>query len=151
MQLLTFTLGQVKYGIPIQDVQSIEGKVQIVGIPNVLPYIKGIMNLHGNIVPVYSLAMKFGYPEQQINNVVVTDVNGMLVGFEVCKVDAILSVEGEHIIPMPEVISEAQHYMPDVANYQKDLIVMLDVGKLITEEEQRDLQKLLEETESDKK
>ena len=151
MQLLTFTLGKVKYGIPIQDVQSIEKRVQAVGIPNVLPYIKGIMNLHGSIVPIYSLAAKFGYPEQDIQNIVVTDVNGMLVGFEVCKVDAILSVGGEHIIPMPEVISDTQHYMPDVANYQKDLIVMLDVGKLITEEEQRDLQKLVEESDANKK
>ena len=150
MQLLTFTLGKVKYGIPIQDVQSIERQVQTVGIPNALPYIKGIMNLHGNIIPIYSLASKFGYPEQKIENIVVTNVNGIQVGFEVCKVDAILSVEGEHIIPMPEVISETQHYMPDVADYHKDLIVMLDVGKLITEEEQRDLEKLLKETNSDK-
>ena len=148
MQLLTFLLGNVKYGIPIQDVQSIEQRMNVVGIPNSLPYIKGIMNLHGNIIPVYSLAVKFGYPQQQIENIVVTDVNGMLVGFEVCRVQAILEIKENKVIPMPEVITYSQHYMPDVANHNKDLIVMLDVKELITEEEQRDIKKLIENAEA---
>lgn len=144
MQLLTFKLGGVKFGIPIQDVQSIEQNVQTVGIPNALPYIKGIMNLHGNIIPVYSLSAKFGYPEQTIENVVVTDVRGMLIGFEVCKVEEILEVAGEHIAPMPQLINCSQHYMTDVADYNKNLIVMLDVGELVTEEEAKDLKEMLE-------
>ena len=144
MQLLTFTLGGVKYGIPIQDVQSIEQKVQIVEIPNVLPYIRGIMNLHGNIIPVYSLSTKFGYSEQLIENVVITNVRGMLIGFEVCKVQEILEVEGEHIAPMPQLINCSQNYMKDVADYHKNLIVMLDVGELVTKEEERDLREMLE-------
>lgn len=144
MQLLTFTLGGVKYGIPIQDVQSIEQKVQVVEIPNVLPYIRGIMNLHGNIIPVYSLSTKFGYSGQLIENVVITNVRGMLIGFEVCKVQEILEVEGGHIAPMPELINCSQSYMKDVADHHKNLIVMLDVGELVTKEEERDLREMLE-------
>ena len=40
MQLLTFTLGEVKYGIPIEHVQSIEERVQVVGIPKTLPCVQ---------------------------------------------------------------------------------------------------------------
>lgn len=144
MQLLTFTLGGVKYGIPIQDVQSIEQKVQTVEIPNVLPYIKGIMNLHGNIIPVYSLSTKFGYSKQRIENVVITNVRGMLIGFEVCKVQEILEVGGGHIAPMPQLINCSQSYMKDVADHNKNLIVMLDVEELVTKEEERDLREMLE-------
>ena len=145
MQLLTFSLNGVKYGIPIEDVQSIEQRINITNIPTPLPYIRGIMRLHGNVIPVYSLAGKFGYPEQKIDNIVVTDVNGMPVGFEVCRVEEILEVEGEDIISMPRIISQSMQYMPDVANHNKDLIVLLNVGELLSEEEQRSLQKLLEE------
>ena len=83
MQLLTIRLNEVKFGIPIESVQSIEERIQVVSIPRSLPYIKGIMNLHGDIVPVYSLAEKFGYPQQEISNIVVANVNNTLIGFEV--------------------------------------------------------------------
>ncbi len=144
MQLLTFMLGTVKYGIPIQVVQSIEHGLEVTGIPNTLPFVKGITNLHGNIIPVYSLAERFGYKEQKLENIVVAEVRGMLVGFEVCKVDEILSVGGDHIIPMPKIVNHKQHYMKDVADFNKHLIVMLDVCELISEDEQEDLEKLVE-------
>ena len=75
----------------------------------------------------------------------VTDVNGMSVGFEVCRVEEILEVEGENVISMPRIISQSMQYMPDVANHNKDLIVLLNVGELLSEEEQRSLQELLAE------
>lgn len=145
MQLLTFTLGEVNYGIPIDAVQSIEQRINIVRIPNTLPYIKGIINLHGNIIPIYSLAAKFGYGEQEIENIIVVEVNQLLIGIEVCKGQRILDVEEKRIIPMPEVISYSQHYIKNVANYDKNLIVLLDVRGLVSLDEQESLQKLVEE------
>lgn len=148
MQLLTFMLGEVKYGIPVSNVQSIEPRSQAVEIPNTMPYIKGILNLHGNVIPIYSLSSKFNYPEQNIQNIVVTDVDDMQIGFEVCKVEEILDVEENHIIPMPEVISSSQKYISDVADYNKNLIVLLDVSRLISEEERQNIQQMLEEKEA---
>ena len=74
MQLLTFTLGKVKYGIDLQAVQSIEQMMHIVSVPNTLPYIKGIMNLHGEVIPVYSLPIRFNYQDVKTENIVVVDV-----------------------------------------------------------------------------
>lgn len=147
MQLLTFILGGVKYGIPISSVQSIEERVQVVGIPKTLPYVKGIMNLHGSIIPIYSLAEKFGYPAQDIENIVVTDVNGMSIGFEVTRVEEILEVENNHVLPMPRMISCSETFMTEVANYDKKLIVLLNVDELLEEGEQNNIKKMLEEKE----
>ena len=47
MQLLTFLLNGVKFGIPVNDVESIETRMNVVNIPNSLPQVHGIMNLHG--------------------------------------------------------------------------------------------------------
>lgn len=144
MQLLIFTLGKVKYGIPINLVQSVEKNTQAIGVPNALPYIKGIINLHNNNIPLYSLSMKFGYPEQEISNIIVTDVDGIPIGFEVCKVDRILEVDQAHMIPMPNKIGSSRKYLTDVANYERDLIMLLDVKRLISIEEQKDLRMMLE-------
>lgn len=143
MQLLTFMLGDVKYGIALQHVQSIEGRMPIVDVPNSLPYIKGIMNLHGNVIPVYNLAIKFGYTNMKIDNIIVVDTDGMLIGFEVCKVDEILNVPDEYVFNMPEIIRHNQSCFSEVANSNKNLIVTLDIHHLLTEEEQADIQKML--------
>ncbi|MBO5372513.1 MAG: chemotaxis protein CheW [Lachnospiraceae bacterium] len=143
MQLLTFMLGDVKYGIELEQVQSIEQKMQIVDVPNALPYIKGIMNLHGNVIPVYSLAVKFGYEGAKIENTVVVEVDGMLIGFEVCKVQEILNVPDDQMYKMPEIIRHSQNCFTEVAKNNKNLIVTLDVHNLMTKEEQEDIQKML--------
>ncbi len=143
MQLLTFTLGEVKYGIALEHVQSIEQKMHVVSVPNTLPYIKGIMNLHGEIIPVYSLPVKFGYNGEKTENIVVVDMEGLKIGFEVCKVQEILTVLDDHVFSMPPIIKHSQNCFSDVADNQKNLIVTLDVQMLITEEDQQNIEEML--------
>ncbi|MCI5712894.1 MAG: chemotaxis protein CheW [Lachnospiraceae bacterium] len=146
MQLLTIRLNDVKFGIPIESVQSIEERIQTVSIPRSLPYIKGIMNLHGDIVPVYSLAEKFGYPQQEISNIVVTNVNNTLIGFEVNRVEEILEVSDKDVVPMPNLIGNQENFMPEVAHHNKQLIVLLNVNEVVAAEEQQNIKAMLEET-----
>lgn len=143
MQLLTFMLGEVKFGIELEQVQSIEQKMQIVAVPNALPYIKGIINLHGNVIPVYSLPVKFGYNDAKIENIIVVESNGMRIGFEVCKVQEILTVADSDVHAMPQIIMYSQNCFSEVANSNKNLIVTLDVDVLLTKEEREDMQKML--------
>ncbi|MDD6170185.1 MAG: chemotaxis protein CheW [Lachnospiraceae bacterium] len=146
MQLLTIRLNDVKFGIPIESVQSIEERIQTVSIPRSLPYIKGIMNLHGDIVPVYSLAEKFGYPQQEISNIVATNVNNTLIGFEVNRVEEILEVSDKDVVPMPNLIGNQENFMPEVAHHNKQLIVLLNVNEVVAAEEQQNIKAMLEET-----
>ena len=83
MQLLTFMLNNVRFGIPVDDVESIETRMSVVGVPNAPAHIEGIVNLHGDIVPICNLADYFGYPKQDIKNVIVASMNGMKIGLEV--------------------------------------------------------------------
>lgn len=144
MQLITFLLGEVTYGIAIESVQSIEKQIPTVSIPNSFPCIKGIINLHGNIVPVYNLSKKMGYPETEVENLIIVEVDNMQIGLEVRKVNELLTVKPGQVLPMPEIISGTQNFLTDVANDQKHLIVLLDVRRLISEEEQQNLQTLIE-------
>ena len=59
MQLLTFMLNNVRFGIPVDDVESIETRMSVVGVPNAPAHIEGIVNLHGDIVPICNLADYF--------------------------------------------------------------------------------------------
>lgn len=145
MQLLTFMLNNVAFGIPIDDVESIETRMNIVGIPNSLPDMRGIMNLHGSIVPVYNLAAKFGYEDQKIENIVVAGMNGMKIGLEVEKVREIMEVDDAHILPMPKLMNASQSCFNDVAAKDRELIVLLDVSQLFPLEEQQGIRKIIED------
>lgn len=145
MQLLTFLLNSVRFGIPVDDVESIETRMDVVRVPNAPANIEGIINLHGEIIPICSLAGYFGYPRQDIKNVIVASMNGMKIGMEVENVQEIIDVSDQQVIPMPAIMNETQGCFNDVASYDKQLIVMLDVAKLIPHADQQGIQKLIED------
>lgn len=137
MQLLTFLLNGVKFGIPVNDVESIETRMNVVNIPNSLPQVHGIMNLHGEVIAVYSLAEQFHYPEQEINNIIVASMNGTKIGLEVGNVDEIIDVPDEKVISMPVIMKAVENCFDEVASYAKELIVLIEVSKLMPEAEQQ--------------
>ena len=139
MQLLTFLLNGVKFGIPVNDVESIETRMNVVNIPNSLPQVHGIMNLHGEVIAVYSLA------EQEINNIIVASMNGTKIGLEVGNVDEIIDVPDEKVISMPVIMKAVENCFDEVASYAKELIVLIEVSKLMPEAEQQAIQKLVEQ------
>ena len=141
MQLLTFLLNGVKFGIPVNDVESIETRMNVVNIPNSLPQVHGIMNLHGEVIAVYSLAEQFHYPEQEINNIIVASK----IGLEVGNVDEIIDVPDEKVISMPVIMKAVENCFDEVASYAKELIVLIEVSKLMPEAEQQAIQKLVEQ------
>ena len=122
MQLLTFLLNGVKFGIPVNDVESIETRMNVVNIPNSLPQVHGIMNLHGEVIAVYSLAEQFHYPEQEINNIIVASMNGTKIGLEVGNVDEIIDVPDEKVISMPVIMKAVENCFDEVASYAKELM-----------------------------
>ena len=146
MQLLSFSLNGVDYGIPLKDVESIEGRINCVNVPTAPKYIKGIIRLHGNIVPVLSLAARFGLQELPVENMIVANVDGMKIALEVEKVREIVDVENSRVLPMPMLMSSVQNCFNDVASCQQELIVMLDVKSLVSLEEQQQLRKLIQDS-----
>lgn len=149
MQLLSFSLNGVDYGIPLKDVESIESRLDSVNVPTAPKHFKGIIRLHGNIVPVLSLAARFGLQERSIENMIVANVDGMKIALEVEKVREIVDVENSRVLPMPTLMSSVQNCFNDVASCQKELIVMLDVKSLVSLEEQQQLRKLIEDSSSE--
>src|SRR5258708_5183604 len=66
-QYLTFTLDEAYYGIELLQVQEIRGYTAVTAVPNAPAYVKGVMNLRGNIVPVIDLRSRLGLPTLEYN------------------------------------------------------------------------------------
>ena len=139
---VVFKVGNEMYGVDINLVQSIEREIQVVPVPNSMPYIKGIVNLRSEVIPVYSLKKKFGLVDNGVSeNTIIIDTKNVKLALEVDEV-----VEIGDIVPMPEIALNAQtQYMPRVANVDGNLIILLDVTELLSEEEETAVKQMAED------
>jgi purine-binding chemotaxis protein CheW len=133
-QFLTFVLGREEYGIDILRVQEIRGYSAITTIPNTPPYIKGVMNLRGAVVPIVDLRCKFGIAETAYDKftvIIVVMVGARIVGLIVDAVSDVLDVDGSDVEPTPEFgIDVDTSFMTGMAKAGERLILLLDIDKV---------------------
>lgn len=104
-EVLSFKLGAEEYGIDILRVQEIRGYEPPTRVANAPPFIKGVVNLRGVIVPVVDMRIRFGLDEAQYNAftvVIVLNVAGRTVGMVVDSVSDVLELDPGHVRPAPE-------------------------------------------------
>ncbi|MCX7669576.1 MAG: chemotaxis protein CheW [Anaerolineae bacterium] len=104
-EYLTFRLGHEEYGIDILKVQEVRGYDHVTRIANAPPFIKGVVNLRGVIVPIVDLRIKFNLGEARYDAftvVIVLNVLGRVVGVVVDSVSDVLELAPEQIKPAPE-------------------------------------------------
>lgn len=147
---VVFKLHGEKYGVDINLVNGIERDQRIVGVPNSQGNIKGIINLRGTIVPVYNIARKFGFSDIPAENsqLIITKLGEMLIALEVEGVEEISDIPSSAISQVPPIIKGGKtSYIQEIAKVGKDLLIILDVDALISEEEQKDMEEVIKEQE----
>ncbi len=91
-EYLSFRLGTVEYGIDILKVQEIRGYEPPTRIANAPSYLKGVLNLRGNIVPILDLRVKLGQQQVGFDNLTVTVILHLAQGLVGAVVDAVSDV-----------------------------------------------------------
>ena len=144
---VVFLLGKEMYGVDINLVQSIEKDLNVVPVPNSQSYIKGIVNMRNEVIPVYSLARKFGNEQEATaESSIIISSGGLKLALEVDEVLEINDIDESHILPMPSMLVKADtQYLDRVANVDGKLILLLDVEKLLSDDEAEDVKKITEE------
>lgn len=104
-EYLTFRLGSEEYGIDILRVQEIRGYSAPTRIANAPPFIKGVVNLRGVIVPIVDLRVKFDLPDVKYDVVTVTivlNIGSRVMGVVVDSVSDVLELSADQIKDAPE-------------------------------------------------
>lgn len=138
-KFLTFSLGHEEYGIEIRHVIEIIGMQMITEVPELPPYIKGIINLRGKIIPVMDVRLRFKKEPREYNDrtcVVVIEINEVAIGLIVDTVLEVLVIQEENIIPPPEV-GKAFHnkYIRGIGKVGSAVKLLLNCERLISDEE----------------
>lgn len=137
-QFLTFTLDEEEYGIDILKVQEIKGYTKVTPLPNTPPYVKGVMNLRGIVVPVVDLRSKFcmgAAPDDGSAVVIVVMVKEKVVGLLVDAVSDVLSIPHESIQPAPELTRGLKtNFISGIGQCGERLVTLLEIEQVILED-----------------
>jgi purine-binding chemotaxis protein CheW len=103
---LTFFLSQEEYGIQILQVRKIMGLTSIRSVPESPHYMRGVLNLRGEMIPVVELRARFGMePAEDTEEtcIVVVQIGGQLMGLLVDRVSEVLAMEDEDVVDAPDL------------------------------------------------
>jgi len=128
---LTFRVGEEDYGISIHYVSEIVGLQKITPVPDVPPYVKGVINLRGKIIPVLDMRLRLGMPERSYDErtcIIVVNVEGDLLGLIVDRVNEVTDIPQEQIEPPP---SEEGGFVMGLGKVGEGVKILLDVHKIL--------------------
>lgn len=134
-QYLTFALAGEDYGVDILAVREIRGWAKVTRIPQSPPFILGVLNLRGAIVPIMDLRGRFGLPEQERDPLTVTiivAVEGRHFGMVVDAVSDVLDVDGKDVRDVPnfgQAISA--DYLSGLVPSGERMVLLLKVERLL--------------------
>jgi purine-binding chemotaxis protein CheW len=135
-EFLTFALSAEEYGIDILKVQEIRGYDAVTRIANAPPYIKGVMNLRGTIVPIIDLRIRFklGEPSyDQFTVVIILNLDGRTMGVVVDGVSVVIALTAEQIRPAPDFGAAVDtRYLTGLGAVDERMLILLDIEKLMT-------------------
>lgn len=139
LQLVTFTLGNEEYAVDILKVQEINRMKEITRVPNSPPYVEGVINLRGKVIPVVNLRKKFGLAEKdndEQSRIMIMDIQGITMGLVVDSVSEVLRVPSSIVEPTPPMASNiSTEFIKGIAKLEDRLIILLDMDRLLGKSE----------------
>lgn len=143
-QIVVFELGREIYGIDIYKVCEIITLQKITKIPRTPSFVEGVINLRGKIIPVIDLRKRlnlFCKDFDEETRIIIVEVARNIAGMVVDGVSEVLSVSQDEIkLPSPLVVSSVEtEYLEGVINLEEQLIIMLNIEKVLTEKEKGSL------------
>jgi purine-binding chemotaxis protein CheW len=134
-QYLTFRLGGEEYGVGILTVKEIRGWSGVTAIPHAPPWMPGMLNLRGMVVPIIDLRVRFGLPRADFDEftvVIVLAVGGRVAGIVVDAVSDVISLADSDVKPAPSLgrHTDTSHIL-GFCTQQERMRILVDVERLM--------------------
>lgn len=144
-QHLTFCLADEQYGVDILRVQEIKGWTPVTRIPNTPDYLRGVLNLRGEIVPIVDLRMRFGLENVEYTATTVVIVLGVrraytgtttTIGIVVDGVSDVLSVARDEVRSAPDFGTVVDtDFIAGLTATKDGMVMLLDIDQLLSVDE----------------
>jgi len=148
IQLVIFKLGEEEYGVDIMQVKEIIRPTTITKVPQMPPFVEGIISLRGEILPIIDLREKFGLPKAattRSTRILVINLEDTTIGGIVDEVSEVLRLPNDSITPPPSVIKGSNaEYLKGVGQLSGRIIILLDMSKILSTNEMIRIQEIKE-------
>jgi len=149
-QYLTFLVGKDNFGINILDVKEIIEINNITRIPKTPDYIRGVINLRGNVVPVIDLSARLDRRRSEITKLscivlVEVDVHGeaQVIGALVDQVNEILDIADANILSAPDFGADIRtDFIQAMGRVDDNFIILLAINRILSIDELSQLQRV---------
>ena len=140
---LTFRLGNEDYGIEIRYVTEIVGMQKITEVPDMPVFVKGVVNLRGQVIPVLDMRLRFHMQSRDYDErtcIVVVNIGGSQVGLVVDTVNEVRNIDDEQISPPPKTAgADSAQYIQGMGKAGESVIILLEGQRLLHENEMASL------------
>jgi len=144
LQWVTFRLDNETYGINVMQVQEVLRHTEIAPVPGAPSYVLGIINLRGNVVTVIDTRQRFGLlpaPVTDQTRIVIIEADRQVIGILVDSVAEVVYLRQSDIETAPNVgTDESAKFIQGVSNKNDELLILVDLEKMMTEDEWAELQ-----------
>jgi purine-binding chemotaxis protein CheW len=144
LQVVGFRIGNETFGVRIASVREIVRVPEITSVPSAPETVEGVINLRGKIIPVMDLRKRFGHVDIQPdkkNRILVVELQNKLVGLIVNAASEVLKIPPSEIEAPGSVFAEGESsYVTGVGKLKGRLIILLDVSKLLHQQEVKKLE-----------
>lgn len=140
LKVIVFTLAHEQYGVEVEFIETIERIQPMTRVPKTPPFVKGVINLRGIVVPVIDLRSRFGLKEAEYTNdsrIIIVAIKEMKVGLIVDSASDVVDMNSDTIVDPPEIVGGIRaKYLRGVAKLKDErLLVMLNLQEVLNKSE----------------
>jgi purine-binding chemotaxis protein CheW len=133
MQIVNFTIGEVNYGVPVEQVREVRDMQTVTPVPGSPAFVEGVTNLRGQIITVMDLRKRLGLPGKDgaAEKIIIIDLGKHAMGVVVDSVTEVSTIRGPDIEKNSEVTSTLDESILGVGKQGNHLTIILDIAKTI--------------------
>ena len=136
-QYIVTQLGEEQYGIDIKLISNIVRMQRITRVPKVPAYIRGVINLRGEVIPVISLRLKMGLADDEITKktriIILTLEQHESIGVLVDEVKEVVTLDEDHVEKVTYDKDDKAKFLSGVGKYDEKLISLLEISAVLAE------------------
>ena len=143
LQWVTFQLEDETYGVDVMVVREVLKYQDIAPVPGAPDYVMGIINIRGTVISVINTRLRFGLPEkepEENTRIVILEIGKHIIGIVVDSVAEVVYMKRSEIESAPQVNKDdSARFIQGVCHRDDNLIILVELDKLLSEEELREL------------
>jgi purine-binding chemotaxis protein CheW len=138
IQLVSFKLDDVEYGVNIMVVHEILRYPQITRVPNTPNFIRGVINLRGNVIPVVDVRTRFGLSKTKISDltrIIVIEMEDKCIGLLVDNVHQVVRMSPSNIDPPSSLLEGvSEDFISGIGRLKDRLIIIIRIGPILLDD-----------------